>query len=213
LQKDEIYLSDEKVFERNSNNLFLDLSKPFSEILFIENQFQVKNNRENHPVVFVTLWAAESFAKYVGGRLPTEAEWEKAASWNQSENRKSYYSISKDTISKSDANYEVSGDPFENNFPATTPIGYYETESFYGVKDMSGNVWEWTSDNFISNIYSERKGKVTNNPKVEKESTMKVIKGGAWDTEYSVLRSTMRLGINPNATLSNVGFRCVYDIR
>ncbi len=209
LQKEEIYLSDEKVFETHSNNLFLDLSKPFSEILFNGKHFEVTRNRENHPVVFITLWAAESFAKSVGGRLPTEAEWEKAASWNQTENRKSYYSISKDTISKSDANYEVSGDTFERHLSATTPIGYYKTASFYGVKDMSGNVWEWTSDNFIGTIYSERKGKITTNPKVEKESTMKVIKGGAWDTEYSVLRSTMRLGIHPNATLINVGFRCV----
>jgi formylglycine-generating enzyme required for sulfatase activity len=184
---------------------------PFAEISFDGEKFLVNKKRNDFPVVFVTFWGAEEFAEFNGGRIPTEAEWEKATSWDDSNQSKSFYSTGTNSISSAQVNYEQSDDPFENNLPAVTPVGYYSSSSFYGVKDMSGNVWEWNSDNFINGVYSTRKNEVTKNPKVETESTMKSIRGGAWDTEYSVLRSSMRLGINPNYGLINLGFRCVYN--
>jgi formylglycine-generating enzyme required for sulfatase activity len=193
-----------KHYSTNENN-------PFAEISFDGEKFLVNKKRNDFPVVFVTFWGAEEFAEFNGGRIPTEAEWEKATSWDDSNQSKSFYSAGTNSISSAQANYEQSDDPFENNLPAVTPVGYYSSSSFYGVKDMSGNVWEWNSDNFINGVYSTRKNEVTKNPKVETESTMKSIRGGAWDTEYSVLRSSMRLGINPNYGLINLGFRCVYN--
>jgi formylglycine-generating enzyme required for sulfatase activity len=201
-----VYNSDKSKKHYSSNE-----GNPFAEISFDGEKFSVDKKRNNFPVVFVTYWGVEEYAKFNGGRIPTEAEWEKAASWNDIRKIKSFYSTGTNSINPAQANYEQSVDPFENNLPATTPVGYYSSASFYGVKDMSGNVWEWTSDNFISSVYSTRKTEVIKNPKVEAESTMKTTKGGAWDTEYSVLRSSIRLGINPDYGLINLGFRCVYN--
>ena len=74
---------------------------------------------------------------------------------------------------------------------------------------MNGNVWEWCADNYDYNYFKHETGNESNNPKGPEKSSMKVIKGGAWNTEYNVIRNTMRLGINPNQMLCNVGFRCV----
>jgi len=76
---------------------------------------------------------------------------------------------------------------------------------------MSGNVWEWTSDYYVSNIHSKLKDGVVENPSGAKTGTMFVIKGGAWNTEGPVTSTTKRLGINPNTALMNLGFRCVSD--
>jgi formylglycine-generating enzyme required for sulfatase activity/Fe2+ transport system protein FeoA len=183
---------------------------PFSEISFTGSKFVVDSNRNYFPVIYVTYWGASEYAQYKGGRLPTEAEWEKAASWDAKHNRKYLYSVKQNTINGSMTNFDRSGDMFDFTQPGTTPVGYYRTASPYGVKDMSGNVWEWTADNYIYSIYKSVKDSVLKNPLVTKPSTMKTIRGGAWDTEYAVLRSSMRLGINPDQGLINLGFRCGY---
>lgn len=182
--------------------------KPLSEIIFNNGSFNVNNDRKYFPVIYVTWHGANLFANYYGERLPTEAEWEKAASWDGT--KKYFYSIQSDTISGSNANFEDSGDPFEFNFtPATTPVGYYSNNSSYGVYDMSGNVWEWCADNYQYDYYFVNNGIEWKNPEGPEKSTMKSLRGGAWNTEFSVTRNTMRLGVNPNEALINTGFRCV----
>ena len=183
---------------------------PFSEIKFTNGKFEVVNKRENFPVVFVTFNGANKYAVNKGDRLPTEAEWEYAASWNGK--KKFLYGISKNEYIEKEANFEDSGDPFEKaKFIKTTPVGYYKSQSPNGCKDMSGNVWEWTSDFYVSNIHSKIKDEVVNNPSGAEVGTMKVIKGGAWNTEGNVTSTTKRLGINPNTALMNLGFRCVKE--
>jgi len=183
-------------------------SSPFSEIEFTNNKFKVKKGRENFPVVFVTYYGAEKYAETKGERLPTEAEWEYAASWDGSQ--KYLFSTSSNEIKESEVNFEDSGDPFENaDVIKTSIIGYYNSSSPIGCKDMSGNVWEWCSDNFKYNFYKESKDTIISDPKCTEKSTMKTIRGGAWNTEPIVTRNTIRLGVNPNAALVNLGFRCV----
>ncbi len=192
-----------------SKHFFLTKSAvPFSQILFENGKFKVEEGKEYFPVVYVTYYGAKAFAHSIGEDLPTEAEWEKAASWNGE--KKFFYSVGADTITGKDANFEDSGDPFDfAETPATTPVGFYPAESPYGLKDMSGNVWEWCSDYYIYGYYKTLKDSVVVNPTGPEHSTMKTIRGGAWNTEPNVTRSTMRLGINPNQALVNLGFRCV----
>ncbi len=183
---------------------------PFSEIEFVNNKFRVVNERENFPVVFVTYNGAVKYANSKGDRLPTEAEWEFASSWNGK--KKFLYGISRDKYIESKSNFEDSGDPFEvATFIKTTPVGFYKSQSPSGCKDMSGNVWEWTSDYYVSSIHRILKDKVAQNPTGAETGTMKVIKGGAWNTEGTVTSTTKRLGIDPNTALINLGFRCVAD--
>jgi formylglycine-generating enzyme required for sulfatase activity len=74
---------------------------------------------------------------------------------------------------------------------------------------MSGNVWEWCEDYYISDVHKKLKDKNAKDPLVTEKTTMKVIKGGAWNTEGPVTSVTKRLGISPDVALINLGFRCV----
>jgi formylglycine-generating enzyme required for sulfatase activity len=181
---------------------------PFAQIKFDGVKFTAEKGKEFFPVVYVTYYGALAYARFYGMDLPTEAEWEKAASWDGK--RKYLFGVQADTIDGTQANFEDSGDPFDfNSLPGTTPVGFYDSQSPYGLKDVSGNVWEWCSDNYIYGYYRTIKEKLIFNPTGPDTSTIRTIRGGAWNTEPFVTRTTMRLGINPNTPLVNLGFRCV----
>ncbi len=211
LNKNDIKIINDNVYDAKNNKHLIYKpapSSPFSEIEYSDNKFSVKKGREKFPVVFVTYYGAEKYAESKGERLPTEAEWEFAASWDGSS--KYLFSTFSNDIKEEDANFEDSGDPFENaDVIKSSIVGFYSSSSPIGCKDMSGNVWEWCSDNFKYNFYKNFKDTIVTNPKCTEESTMKTIRGGAWNTEPIVTRNTIRLGVNPNAALINLGFRCV----
>ncbi len=156
------------------------------------NGFTIETGFENHPVDYVTWFGAWAFAQYYGLRLPTEQEWEKAARGNTG-----YEYPWGDTLSGDRANYEDSGDPWDNG---TTPVGYYngqngttDSPSPYGVYDMCGNVCDWT-DNWWSDT-----------------SPYRVLRGGSWygsSTYYDNLRSWDRYNNSPYGSLGGIGFRC-----
>ncbi len=132
---------------------------------------------------------------WVGGRLPTEAEWEKAASWDADTKTKFVYPWG-DNDPTSDLlnyNYEV-GD--------TTPVGTYpDGISSYGLFDMAGNVWEWTADWY--DIYPG--GDRSAFTDFEK---YRVLRGGSWNLDNFNVRSTYRRKFDPSDSYSNFGFRC-----
>ena len=203
-----VYSSNDKVLFKTQE------SEPFSQITFAGNKFSLMDGKNNFPVVFVSWLGAKEYADFYGWKLPSEAQWEYAASWDSANNKKYVYGVSADEIKKTDANYMGSGDDYENieTIPATTPVGFYTTQSPSGLHDMSGNVWEWCSDYYVYKPYNKKPEKcIWNNPVQLEKSSMKVIRGGGWDTEFSTLRSTIRLGIHPEATLINLGFRCVEE--
>ncbi len=158
-----------------------------------------KDAMADHPVVHVSWFDANDYCKWAGRRLPTEAEWEKAA---RGINANVYPWGSEITCSQ--ANYADC-----TEFPSTAPAGYYGEDgaSVYGVYDMAGNVWEWVQDWYAFDSYS-----VTGeeNPLgANSESGMRILRGGSWNSLIENLRSAHRNGSSPENASEYIGFRCV----
>ncbi len=211
-----IFVKDGVVYDASHPGHVLcrtNLNAPLSQILWKDGKFRVQPGKEYFPVIYVSWYGARKYAAAQGKRLPTEAEWEMAASWDANRKVKYFYAVGSDTITGEQANFENSGDPWEGSASvATTPVGYFAESNPNRVYDMSGNVWEWCQDFYRYTYYKETPPNGWVNPTGPDSTSMRTVRGGAWNTEFAVTRTTMRLGIHPNATLVNVGFRCVKEL-
>ncbi len=163
--------------------------------------------KANHPVVYVSWYAAAAYAKWVGKRLPTEAEWEKAARGGLSGKVYPWGNV----IDTGKANYG-------RNIGDTTAVGRYPPNG-YGLYDMAGNVWEWCLDEYNHDFYfsSPRRNPLSGAHSVEWImdnfiifKTERVLRGGSWYGNPEFLRVADRLRVTtPTYTNSDVGFRCV----
>ena len=139
--------------------------------------------KDSHPVVYVSWYAAKAYAKWVDKRLPTEAEWEKAARgglvgkiypWGNS-------------IDPSKANYD-------KHVTGTSGVGSY-TPNKYGLYDMVGNVWEWCLDEHDLDV-----------------SSLRVLRGGSWTSNARSLHVAGRASFFPIHTNDSTGFRCAKSV-
>ncbi|MFN8572929.1 MAG: ergothioneine biosynthesis protein EgtB [Gemmatimonadaceae bacterium] len=159
---------------------------------------------EHHPVCHVSYHEAAAYAKWAGKRLPTEIEWEVAASWDPSAERARDYPWGSEPPSPERANID------QLAF-GTSPIGAYEQNvSPLGCVDMIGNVWEWTSSDFDgwpgyqSFPYPEYSEVFFGNE-------YKVLRGGSWATRAGAIRNTFRNWDYPIRRQIFSGFRCASD--
>ncbi|MBP7213162.1 MAG: formylglycine-generating enzyme family protein [Anaerolineaceae bacterium] len=149
----------------------------------------------NHPVINLNWYEARDYCQWVGGDLPTEAQWEKAA--RGTDGRR--YPWGDFEPNKNKANYN-------QNEGDTMPVGSYaQNVSPYGAMDMAGNVWEWTQDWYADSYNPDD----TDNPMGPTAGQSKTIRGGCWYYDATYIRSAHRSKHNPLYRYYNVGFRCV----
>jgi hypothetical protein len=172
--------------------------------------FEIPDGKENHPVVNVNWYDARNYAAWAGMRLPTEAEWEKAASWEpmarddvvgaqraKPPGRKRVYPWG-DQFDKNKCNTSESG------IGTTTPVGKYspEGDSPYGCADMAGNVWEWCSSLYKNYPYRADDGRED-----MQDSSLRALRGGSVDSDAPVARAARRGVRNPIYRSRSYGVR------
>ena len=160
-------------------------------------------NGDKQPVVGVTWFDAQAFAEWIGGSLPTEAQWERAARGTQGR----IYPWGNDPPkARRHAN-------FARRYNKTTPVGQFSKGSDpNGIADLAGNVWEWCLDEYNHTIYNQGNKDVRKNPlylSYRDVLKARVIRGGAWDVGSAFLRSSLRFKYYPLDSTHTIGFRVV----
>jgi sulfatase modifying factor 1 len=215
----------------------------YSKVVWTGSGFTVVPGRENHPMVIVSWYGAAAYANWRsamegrtpcynldtwacnfgadGYRLPTEAEWEKAARGLVGGHRFPWSYV--DTIHHARANYfswwedgapvysyDVS--PYEGYHPTfdggalpfTSPVDWFLSND-YSLHDMAGNVLEWCNDWYLSSYYSVSPYE---NPQGPPSGSGRVLRGGSWSNDAYYCRVAFRGGASPDSRLWNYGFRC-----
>lgn len=190
--------------EKNTIEHPLYWSRAEGHVWRVQEMFEETDLKPDHPVTGVSWHEACAYARFAGKRLPTEAEWEKAASWDAEREKKRRFGWGDDDARSGVANYNF------NNWGTTSVTAYAAGASAYGSIDMTGNAWEWTATTFdgypgfAAYPYPEYS-------EIWFDGDHRILKGGSWATQLPLLRCSFRNFWRPGFRIAFAGFRCAAD--
>jgi formylglycine-generating enzyme required for sulfatase activity len=199
------YIDQKEVTHKDYQRFAKMLRRPMPDIPVFEDDIQ-QLKADDLPVVGVTWLNATDYCKWAGKRLPTEAEWEKAARGDDL--RKWPWG---NTFHEKRVNARGDADRFKY----TAPVGSFENgRSFYGLYDMAGNVSEWVDDWYDQFYYKKAPFENPKGPDEPDINRVKIYRGGSYMSNAYDLRASRRFGgAHPNRGESTVGFRCARDTK
>jgi len=193
--------------QMESGTTWLDYEDDDVLILKLGEDWRPKSGFDNHPVIEVTWFGARAYCQWRDARLPTEAEWEKAArgglqgklySWGND------FEDERGNFCDSNCPSEEAFLEYDDSFAYTAPVGSYESNG-YGLYDMAGNVWEWVADWYAADYYQNSPEDYPQGPT---QGKYRVLRGGSWLSSFWYLQSAYRGWFDPSDTRDRIGFRC-----
>lgn len=170
---------------------------------------------EEHPIIYVSWYGADAYAKWIGGALPTEAQWEYACRGGQEDNlpfgigdgtkmvkgMAQFYIYDYYDLAEGGRKVDSS---IEGYVSSTYKVGSFEPNG-YGLYDMHGNAYEWVNDFYKDAVPAEEMV----DPTGPESGSQKIVRGGGWVNSGRELRTAMRWGYRPTTRMEHIGFRVV----